>query len=153
MGYLADLNVKDPFPSSATQSDCIKEMYSCGHKCKDASTASNVLGVVVTIVVLSFVVYRYMNKPVVSSDLIAFMDQHEIFKMLIGLLLLSNIRTLSNSLVANIVLPIIKPVLPLISCNLKIKFGLFEIGIGEFISDLLIFLINIYIIFFLFALF
>ena len=156
MGYLSELNVKDATMSSSgavndLHDGSVKKMYSCGHQCKNASTASNVLGVVIIIAVISFVVYRYLNKPLSAQSVLGFMAQQDVFKMLIGLLMLTNIKTLSNSLIANIILPIIQPVLPLVSCNLKIKFGLFEICVGEFISDILIFGINIYIIYFLFA--
>ena len=127
-------------------------MYSCGHACKSASVASNVTGVTLTVALLSFLVYRFINRPVNGglSQVVNFASEQDVTKMFIWLLLLSNIKTLSNSLIANIILPLIKPILPLISCNLKIKVGLFDISVGEFVSDILVFGINLYIIYVLF---
>lgn len=149
MEYLKKLNDRDP---NLGHDSCVKEMYSCGHSCKSASVASNVAGVGVMLSLISYLVYRYVNKPGGTgwNQIITFATEQEIFKMFIGLLLLTNIKTLSNSLIANIILPIVKPVLPLFACNLRIKVGLFDISAGEFISDLLVFSINLYIIYFLF---
>jgi hypothetical protein len=153
MEYLKKLNEKDPTLGGPSRHDtCVKEMYSCGHACKGASVASNVTGVTLTVVLLCFIVYRFINRPVSGgiNRIVSFANEQEVTKVFIGLLLLSNIKTLSNSLIANIILPLIKPVLPLISCNLKIKVGLFDINVGEFVSDLLVFGINLYIIYILF---
>jgi hypothetical protein len=156
MEYLKTLNDKEPALGGSSKHDsCVKEMYSCGHECKDATVTSNVLGMIVSISLVSYLVYRFINKSNVSgiSKLLDFATEQEIFKMFIGLLLLTNIKTLSNSLIANIILPIIKPILPLLSCNLRIKIGLFAVNIGEFISDLIVFSMNLYIIYFLFNVF
>lgn len=153
MEYLKKLNDKEPNLGGSSKHDsCVKEMYSCGHSCKSASVASNVIGVGLTLSLVSYLIYRYMNKPGGAGwdKMIAFASEQEVFKMFIGLLLLTNIKTLSNSLIANIILPVIKPILPLLSCNLRIKVGLFDISVGEFISDLLVFSMNLYIIYFLF---
>ena len=154
MEYLKKLHNKDPNIGGPTKHDsCVKEMYSCGHSCKSASVASNVVGVGLTLSLLSYLMYRYVNKPSGSglNRLLEFTNEQEVFKMFIGLLLLSNIKTLSNSLIANIILPLVKPILPLLSCNLRIKVGLFNISIGEIISDLLVFSMNLYMIYFLFG--
>ena len=154
MEYLKKLNDREPNLGGKSKHDsCVKEMYSCGHSCKKASPMSNLIGVVITISMMSYLVYRFINNPIRLSynQVLTFAREQEVFKMFFGLLLLTHIKTLSNSLIANIVLPIVKPILPLISCNLKIKLGLFKIGIGEFISDLLVFTVNLSIIFFLFS--
>jgi len=153
MEYLKKLHDQAPDVGGSSKHDsCVKEMYSCGHSCKSATTASNVTGVILTLVLISYVIYRYMNKPGESgvNKIISFANDQEIVKMFIGLLLLTNIKTLSNSLIANIILPIVKPVLPLLTCNLRIKVGLFDIRVGEFISDILVFSMNLYIIYFFF---
>lgn len=154
MEYLKKLNDKEPTLGGKSKHDsCVKEMYSCGHECKEASTASNVVGMALSVSLISYMVYRFMNKPVASGldQMLTFANEYEVFKMFIGLLLLTNIKTLSNSLIANIILPVIKPVLPLLTCNLRLKLGLFSLNIGEFVSDVLVFGINLYIIYFLFA--
>jgi len=154
MEYLKKLNDKEPNLGGPSKHDtCVKEMYSCGHSCKSATITSNVIGMILTLILVSFLVYRYINKPggtVGLDKMINFANDQEVFKMFIGLLLLTNIKTLANSLIANIILPIIRPILPLLSCNLRIKVGLFDISVGEFISDLLVFGTNLYIIYFLF---
>lgn len=153
MEYLKKLNDREPSLGGTSKHDAsVKEMYSCGHSCKSASVSSNVIGVVITVMLLSYMIFRYINKPGNSGlvKVMSFVNEQEIFKMFIGLLLLTNVKTLSNSLIANIILPIVKPALPLLSCNLRIKLGLFDLGIGEFISDMLVFSINLYIIYFLF---
>lgn len=153
MEYLKKLNDREPNLGGSCKHDTsVKEMYSCGHSCKSASVASNVAGVVVTLSLVGYIVYRYMNKSGISglNKVIVFANEQEVFKMFISLLLLTNIKTLSNSMIANIILPVVKPVLPLLSCDLRIKVGLFDIGVGEFISDLLVFGINLYITYFLF---
>ena len=153
MEYLKSLHNKEPTLGGASNHDtCIKEMYSCGRERK-STLISNLMGFITIVTVVIFVIYRFINKPEALnlSKLIVFATEHEMFKMFIGLLLLTNIKTLSNSLIANIILPLIKPLLPFLSCNLKITIGLFSINIGDFISDIIIFMLNIYIIYMLFA--
>lgn len=153
MEYLKGLHNKEPTLGGVSSHDtCIKEMYSCGRP-RGGTLISNLIGFITIIMIVSFVIYRFMNKPgeLNLSKLMIFATEHDIFKMFIGLLLLTNIKTLSNSLIANIILPIVKPILPFLSCNLKINIGLFSINIGDFISDILIFALNIYIIYMMFV--
>ncbi len=153
MEYLKSLHNKEPAIGGASNHDtCIKEMYSCGRP-RGSTLLSNLVGFITIIMVVSFMIYRFMNKPgeLNLSKLIVFATEHDVFKMFIGLLLLTNIKTLSNSLIANIILPLIKPILPFLSCNLKITVGLFSLNIGDFISDVIIFILNIYIIYMLFV--
>lgn len=155
MEYIKNLNNKDPAhgTTQTNQDTCIKEMYSCGRKCETVPAISNLIGLATIIAVLGFMVFRFVNSPSSTglSPMFDFMKSQEIFKLFIGLMLLSHVKTLSNSLIANIVLPFIRPFLPFFSCNLKIKLGLFCLNIGAFISDLLVFLVNIYIIYFMFV--
>ena len=154
MEYLKTLQNKDPAIGGTSKHDsCIKEMYSCGRDTNQVPMVSNLVGLIVIITLLSFLVYRFVNKPTAMSvvKIMDFATEQEVFKMFISLLLLTNIKTLSNSLIANIILPMVRPILPLLSCNLKIKFGLFALNIGEFISDIIVFTMNLYFIYFLFA--
>lgn len=150
MEYLKTIHNKDP---SIGQDSCIKSMYSCGRDSKNTSQISNVIGIIMVIVISSYLIHRFIQRPgrVSLGKVLDFATEQEVFKMFISLLLLTNIKTLSNSLIENIILPIVQPFLPFLSCNLKIKLGLFELGIGDFISDLLVFGINMYIIYFIFA--
>lgn len=153
MEYLKKLHDKEPKLGGYSKHDSsVKEMYSCDHSCKKATVTSNVIGVVLTLSLISYLIYRFINKPGRGSfeQLLNFTSEQDVSRMFIGLLLLSNIKTLSNSMIANVTVPLIKPILPLLSCNLRIKVGLFDIGMGEFVSDLLVFGTNLYFIYFLF---
>lgn len=154
MEFLKKLHEKEPeLGGKAKHDSCVKEMYSCSRSNTKASLASNVLGLIISIVLVSLAVYRFWSKQdaVGVDKLMAFASNQEIYKMFIGLLLLTNIKTLSNSLIAHIILPMVKPILPLLACNLRFKVGLFSMNIGEFISDVLVFGLNLYIIYFLFV--
>ena len=154
MEYLKNLNDKEPDLGGASKHDnCVKEMYSCGRESTTTPAISNAIGMVVIIVIVLGMAYRFINKPatLTISRIFDFATDQEIFKMFISLLLLTNIKTLSNSLIANIILPVVRPILPFLSCNLKLKVGLFSLNIGEFISDLLVFSMNLYFIYFLFV--
>ena len=132
---------------------CVKEMYSCGRCDSKVPMVSNIVGTLFITVLVGFIVYRFVNRPerLALSKVLAFASDQEIFKMFVSLLLLTNIRTLSNSFIANIVLPLLKPILPFLSCNLKFRIGLFCLNAGEFISDLLVFGINLSLIYVVFA--
>lgn len=154
MEYLKNLNEKAPdIGGSSKHDNCVKEMYSCGRK-EEGTVLSNVIALVSVIGLFSFLVYRYVDKPAGSlhfTRIFDFAADQQIFKMFIGLMILINLKTLSNSLIANIILPLMRPILPLLSSSLKFKFGLFSVNIGDFISDLLVFAINMYLIYFMFA--
>jgi hypothetical protein len=40
-----------------------------------------------------------------------------------------------------------KPIMPLLSSSLRLKAGLFDISIGEFVSDLIVFIVNLLVIY------
>jgi hypothetical protein len=148
MEYLKSINAlngKSEIRNNAKHDNSIKEIYSCGRKTEIHSIA-NFIGILVIIALISFVAYKIVNKKSIISmgHVFDFAASHEIFKMFISLLLLTNIKTLSDSFVYHIILPIIKPILPFLACNLKLNLGLFNINLGEFISDGLVFLINLY---------
>lgn len=147
---MKSLNNKD---STIGNNSGIHEMYSCGRNTTNGSKLSNILGMVVIITLMSFLVYRFISRPdkVSVSKVLDFATENDVFKMFISLLLLTNIKTLSNSLISNIILPLVKPVLPFLTCSLRVKIGLFDLNIGEFVSDVLVFALNIYIIYFVFA--
>lgn len=149
MEYMKTLNNKDP---NIGKDSGIDQMYSCGRN-TESSQVSNALGMVAIILIISFLIYRFVQRPekVAIGKVLDFATDQEVFKMFISLLLLTNIKTLSNSLISNIILPMVRPILPFLSCNLRVKVGLFEMNIGEFVSDILVFGINIYLIFFVFA--
>jgi LytS/YehU family sensor histidine kinase len=130
----------------------IDQMYSCGRKTK-GSAVSDIVGMIVIVVIFGYLIYRFLQRPesIAVNKVLEFTKSQEVLKMFISLLLLTNVKTLSNSMISNIILPLIKPVLPFLSCRLKIKVGLFEVNIGEFVSDILVFGLNMYFIYFIFS--
>lgn len=153
MEYLKDLNNKTPDNASVGKNDeSIKEMYSCNRNTKLTSSVANVLGFIVLISFAFLAWYRIASKDINYDEFIKFTTGLDVSKMFIGLLMLSNIKTLSNSMISNVILPIVRPILPLISCNFRINIGLFDMKIGSFISDMLVFFLNLLVIFFFYSL-
>lgn len=151
MEYLKNLNDKQ---SAIDNDNCAKMMYSCGRnkeKCKPSSVA-NIIGTVGIVAILLFVAHRFFAGTPRTDHILDFTKNLEVSKMFVGLLLLTNIKNLSNSLISNIILPILEPILPLISCSMRLDLGLFSLEVGNFVSDVLVFAINIYIIYFIFIL-
>lgn len=149
MEYMKSIHNKD---STVGNGSGIDQMYSCGRK-TDGSPISDILGLVVIIAIFGFLIYRFIQRPdrIAISKVLEFTQNQEVLKMFISLLLLTNIKTLSNSMITNIILPLVRPILPFLSCRLKIKIGLFEMNIGEFVSDILVFGVNMYFIYFVFS--
>jgi hypothetical protein len=155
MEYLKNINNlanKAGINNNAKHDNSIKEIYSCGRKTEIHGTA-NFIGILAIIALISFSIYKISTKKAVISvgHVFDFAASNEIFKMFISILLLTNIKTLSDSFVYHIILPVIKPILPFLACNLKLKLGLFTISLGEFISDVLVFLINLYAIYIMYV--
>jgi hypothetical protein len=150
MEYIKDIQKKDP---DVAKDSPIQEVYSCGHKAEKVTVTSNVIGLLVIVTVICFLIYRfcYRSKAINLNEVLVFADKQDVIRLFIGLLLLVNIKTLSNSLIRNVILPVVKPILPLLSCNLRFRVGMFDLEIGNFVSDLLVFVINLYIIYFLFV--
>jgi len=145
MEYMKNINNKLNIQNNAKHDNSIKEIYSCG-RATEAHGVANFVGIIAIVGLIAFCTYKIASKKSVISlsHVFDFAASNEIFKMFITILLLINIKTLSDSFVFHIILPIIKPILPFLACNLKLKLGLFEIKLGEFISDVLVFLINLY---------
>ena len=153
MEYLKSLNSKLNINNNAKHDNSIKEIYSCGRVTESSSTG-NFIGIFCIISLIGYIIYQVINKKSIISlnHVFDFAVSQDIFKMFISILLLINIKTLSDSFVFHILLPIIKPILPFIVCNLKLKIGLFNINLGEFMSDILVFLANLYAIYIMFIL-
>ena len=131
----------------------IKLMYTCSRENDRASGLSDFIGFAFIILIIVYVYYRFKNFTQNPVRIFDFAKNQEILKMFIGLLLLSNIKNLSNSLIGNLVLPIVKPILPMISCNLSFKMGTIELKVGNFVSDSIIFAINLSVVYLVFMLF
>lgn len=104
----------------------------------------NIIGIsILSSIVLFIIIKIYSNERSISH----FTQNNDITKLLIGLLLLYNIKNLSTSIIDNIIYPILKPFLPYLSCNIDINLGKFNIKLGKFITDLVIFSLNILILY------
>jgi hypothetical protein len=151
MEYLKDLNAKAP-DVGGKNDDSIKEMYSCTRTNTTTSAIANLFGFIALISFIFLAWYRVSDKNINYGEFTKFASNLDVSKIFIGLLMLSNIKTLSNSMISNIILPIVRPILPLISCNFRINIGLFDMKIGSFISDMIVFFLNLLVIFFFYTL-
>src|SRR3989344_5544435 len=134
MEYLRDLNNKQDL---IDKENCTKLMYSCGQKETCRPTAlSRIIGIVGLVAMLLFVTHRFLIARPRADHILDFTKNLEITKMFTMLLLLGNIKNLTNSLTANIILPVIQPIIPILSCSLR----LFSIDIGHFVADVVIFI-------------
>ncbi len=147
------LNSQLNLSNKAKHDNSIKEIYSCGRNI-ESSTSGNFIGIFCIISLICYIIYQVVNKKSIISlnHVFDFAVSQDIFKLFISILLLLNVKTLSDSFVYHILLPIIKPILPFIVCNLKLKIGLFNINLGEFMSDILVFLANLYAIYIMYIL-
>ena len=89
-----------------------KFMYSCARKVDNqASKLQDAVGLLIFAAICCYVIYRFITVKR-KYKILEFTQNQEVSKLLIGLLLLTNIKNLSNSLVNNIILPIVEPILP-----------------------------------------
>jgi hypothetical protein len=103
----------------------------------------------ITIFVIVFVFYKLFS--IKRIPMVSFIKDQQLVKMFFGLILLSNLKNLSTSFINNIVVPILDPILPFLSCKFKLNVGPFNIDFGNFASDLLIFGFNIYFVYFIYS--
>lgn len=148
------LNKLDQKASSLPSGDenKTKLMYSCARRTNHrvGGTFQDFVGLLVVGAICGYVVYKFVTSNN-RIKLVDFTANHEIGKLLIGLMLLSNVKNMSNSLINNIILPIVEPLLPFLLCQLNIYYGPFKIEFGEFISDMMVFTINLAIIYVVFV--
>lgn len=155
-----DAQLKLP-EANPTHDNIYKKMYSisCMNRPKNEYTFSNYVGLILLILIaFGFVMYRKIirsggnikkNKSTIPG-IKTFLQNHDIVKLIIGLLLLNHVRELSNSMVSNVIHPLIEPLIPFIQCTFSIKYSDSHIEIGNFITDILIFTINLGILYILY---
>lgn len=148
--YLKTLDQKSPAPTA--EENKTKLMYSCARRTNHrvGGTLQDLIGLLMVGAICFFVIFKFLTSNV-SMGLSGFTKNHEIGKLLIGLMLLNNVRSISNSLVNNLILPIVEPLLPFLLCRLNIYYGPFKLEFGEFVSDLIVFTINLFIIYVVFV--
>lgn len=140
--------------TTARPDNVYKQMYSvntCSSRPKNEYYFSNYLGLIVLVSIIIIIIITKSKTPNTETlNIRSFLQKHDIVKLLIGLLLLNHIRELSNSLVSNIILPVVNPIIPFIQCTFYIKYLDDYIELGNFITDLIIFSINIIILYILY---
>lgn len=148
--FLTTLDQKSPAPS--VEENKTKLMYSCARRTNHrvGGTFQDLIGLLLVGAICFYVIFKFATSGV-RVGLSGFTKDHEIAKLLIGLMLLNNVRNLSNSLVNNLILPLVEPMLPFLLCKLNIYYGPFQLEFGEFISDLIVFTINLFIIYVVFV--
>jgi len=120
-------------------------MYSCGGRPKTSQSShgfKNLIGLAILGVVCVLIILKIIS----SSNKVQIADfarNQEIGKLLIGLMLLHNVKSLSNSFVNNLVLPLVQPVLPFLQYELKLSILGSTMELGDFITDLLVFTLNL----------
>ena len=107
--------------------------------------------------VLGFVIYLIYNigktfMKVNLSDLsttkfLEFIDKKNILSVIIGLMIATNARDFIKSITDNFIMALLQPILPFIQIDYVVHIGPFKFKFGKLISDMIMFLINIYIIY------
>ena len=141
--FLKTLNQMEDLDPSENK---LKYAYSCSREkvcnLQDSSCINQLLGVTVTIATVIYLLYKLVRIGG-SFKIASFAQDQNVSKMFVGLLILSNLKNLSNSLINNIILPILDPFMPFLSCHFRLRAGPFDINFGNFASDILIFGFNI----------
>ena len=76
-----------------------------------------------------------------------FLRDKNIRNTLISLLIAANTNNLSKSLVQNIIMPILDPIIPFFAIDYSIQYREWDIPVGRLFTDFLVFLINLYIVY------
>lgn len=84
---------------------------------------------------------------------IAFLQKKNILTIVIGMMIATNARDLVKSLTENFIMPLLEPVLPFLTLRHEVKIGPFTFKLGQLMSDIIMFLIHIYTIYIIVALF
>jgi large-conductance mechanosensitive channel len=167
---LLDLNnriIQDEKQDKPTIENKTKELYYGGSKgqthteapasqnqCNINQKNQNIFIMILFIIAIIYVIYKLLKATGKSKSTklmnIKFMDftkNHDIIKLLIGLMILNHVRLLSTSLINNLIIPLIEPIIPFLECNFMIKLNNSEIEIGKFMTDVLVFILNIFILY------
>lgn len=141
---MLDINNKIQAPKQ--QENLNKIYYGGGRECSNKQNNINLFYVFIIILLIVYLVYKFVNKKI-NIKFLDFTKNHDIIKLLFGLLILNNVRLLSTSLIDNLIFPLIEPIIPFLECNFIIKYYNNNIEIGKFLTDLLVFIINIFILY------
>jgi len=78
---------------------------------------------------------------------IKFLDDKNVMTIIIGMMVATNARDLTKSITNHLIIPILKPLLPFMELKYPVKVGPFDLMLGSLISSILIFMINLYLIY------
>lgn len=87
------------------------------------------------------------------SQFVNFLETKNIIAMIIGMMVADNARDFVKSLTNNLILPLLAPILPFLERDYPVQIGPFIFDIGSLVSDLIMLLINLYIIYIVLAMF
>ena len=128
-----------------------KELYYGGTKeCNINQKNQNVFIIILVILLTIYLIYKISiikGKKVLNIKFMDFTKNHDIIKLLFGLMILNHVRLLSTSLINNMIIPLIEPIIPFLECNFSIKLNDNNIEIGKFLTDVLVFILNIFILY------
>lgn len=123
----------------------LKQVYSCG--CKPVEQKSR-FTIVVPFIVITLLVLTFKSNAGFSK----FIGDKSVIKILTTLYLATNAKNLNQSLIDNLVLPVLKPIMPWISNHdQNIEFGPFKLKVGNFLTDMVVFTFNVFFIYLLFV--
>lgn len=87
--------------------------------------------------------------PVVFGTFYQFINQNKVLTLVIAFLVSGEVRSMNASLVDNIIMPILSPIIPSDKWDKPTKISIFEFGFGKVAADFIKFAITITLIFIL----
>ena len=94
-----------------------------------------------------FIFKNFVHPPENPSAFVAVIAGSGILTIIISLLVAIEVRKLSESLMYNIISPCIEPLLPFFKTKAPFRICVISLSLGKFFSDILTFLIILYLIF------
>lgn len=123
----------------------LKQVYSCGNRPVEQCSR---IAYITPILVLGLLIMVFKNSRGFSN----FVGDRSVIKIIITLYLATNAKNLNQSLIDNIVLPFLRPIMPWISNHNQIlQVGPFKLGVGNFVTDMVVFSINMFFIYSIFG--
>tara|TARA_R100001163_G_scaffold64135_2_gene57666 strand:- start:3284 stop:3832 length:549 start_codon:yes stop_codon:yes gene_type:complete len=110
-------------------------------------------GVIYLLYRMAIAFYSLELNNLSTQNFLFFLDQKNILSIMIGLMIAANARDVIKSLTNYFILPLLEPIMPFIELQYKVQIGPFKFEIGKLVSDIIMFLINIYIIYIIVSVF
>ena len=87
--------------------------------------------------------------PTVFATFYQFIRENKVLTLVIGFLISGEVRSMNSSLVDNIIMPLLAPLIPADKWNKSTKISIFEFGFGRIAADFIKFAVTLFIIFIL----